>query len=428
MKTKVLVTVFALAVLTLRAQNPQGHKPKPPVAQVQPPLPPPGYSFTAIVAPGLIIGGHTFTPDNTIENSTAFSDTGVAAFVAGWNDPETGKQTRAVFTTQRRIALEGDVLEGKMLVFINAASLSMNNTGTVAFECVYSDASTPTVTKTGVFIERRYIGDITPSANGIDFVFLDDGRILSHDGTIVGLPAPHPAVAVAAAQTPAASNTPPPQQPKKSGFGIHLSKKIQDMINKNSPVQIDPGMLSGIGGNTDTSPQPKQQAAAAPPPAQPQPARTPALPIPPFPVTRTASCPVPAFPLPANWQIGADGSGPIASHGFEGTIQGRIYDSPLFGKLLHPIRTIQYASDCRALLIAIGDSNSKGRFEVWTPEGFLTYAKPDGTWNFPGIPMNVTSAVFLREHSGLRINRSGQLLLPVSLAQGSALLLATPSH
>jgi hypothetical protein len=130
--------------------------------------------------------------------------------------------------------------------------------------------------------------------------------------------------------------------------------------------------------------------------------------------------------MPAEWQMGADVNGPITSHGFESAVAGHSYDSPFYGKLTTPIRTIQYAGDCKPLLIAIGDANTRGRFELWTPEGSFTYLKPDGSWSFPGFEPRITSASFVRPDSGLRINRHGQLLVPVTLPQGMALLVATP--
>lgn len=124
--------------------------------------------------------------------------------------------------------------------------------------------------------------------------------------------------------------------------------------------------------------------------------------------------------------MGGQAIGPVTSHGFESDVANRTYDSPFYGKVTTPIRTIQYAADCTPQLIAIGDANIRGHLELWTPEGSLTYLKLDGAWNFPGIEQRIVSASFVRPDSGLRINRKGNLLIPVTLTQGMALLIATP--
>jgi hypothetical protein len=405
----------ALCAFMLGAQP--THKPTITPPQLTPPAS--AYRFTALLIPGMTIGGHSFTPDTVIDSATSFNDAGDAAFIATWSDRGSGKVQRAVFTAQRLIATEGDAVDGKTLVRINTASLTLNNAGAVAFEAIYSDAATLANSKTGVFIEKRFIGDITPSANGSDFAFLDDGRILSHDGTIVSLPVPPAPVAIAAA--PAA---PKAVQPQKQGPVIHLSPKALKWLHDHSPLQTDGDPLA----QATAPPTPSAPPTPVPVAVQPKPVLPPALPVPTFPHARTAPCPAPAFPMPVEWQMGGDSSGPIAVHAFDGPVQGRIYTSPIYGKFTSPIRTIHYANDCRALLIAIGDTTAKGRFEVWTPEGSLTYLNSDGTWNFPGIPLKITSGSFLRDKSGLSINRKGQILLLVTLAEGSTLLLATPSH
>ena len=56
----------------------------------------------------------------------------------------------------------------------------------------------------------------------------------------------------------------------------------------------------------------------------------------------------------------------------------------------------------------------------------MTYQKPDGSWSFPGFEGKATTGAFAHIDTSILINRRGQLLVPVTLAHGSALLLGTP--
>lgn len=121
-------------------------------------------------------------------------------------------------------------------------------------------------------------------------------------------------------------------------------------------------------------------------------------------------------------------NGPIASHVFDPAASGRTYLSPYYGILNTPFRTILFGSNCQPLLIAIGDGSARGRFEVWSPLGMVTRQKPEGFYEFKGFAGNVQSSSFLKPDA-MRVNKRGQVLIPVSLSpQGYALLLGTPTQ
>lgn len=358
------------------------------------------YSFRPIVQPGTIIADHNFTNDTAV-NDIVLNDAGEVGFIAGWTIPGEEIEHTGVFNSRRIVARDGDVVGGKPLMTIVSGSLAINNAGRVAYE---ADFFQPPAVARGVFLEREFVFAINPNVAGTgpDFILTEDGKILPRPGLRL-----EPPPAAAPASEPA----------KKKGIGLgNLGLHLPDAVTKRIPVTIKPN-------NAKTDPQtqpapstPAQQKPVTPlaPPTFPKPA---------------GPCAMPAFPMPEEWQIGAETEGPAASHAFEPEVSGRKYFSQLFGPLNAPFRIVHFNRACKPLLIAIGDINTKGRLEVWTPTGLMTFQRPDGSYEFKGFAGAVKSASFLRTDSAIPINRRGQVALYVTLSpQGHALLLGTPSH
>lgn len=120
-------------------------------------------------------------------------------------------------------------------------------------------------------------------------------------------------------------------------------------------------------------------------------------------------------------------TGPIASHVFEDPVTYRTYQSQFFDTMSSPFRIIQFGSDCRALLIVIGDNTMHGRFEMWTPAGLLAVTNGEGFFEFPGFSWKVTPGPLVRTETPLRINHTGQIAVPVKSGSDSCILLATPT-
>jgi hypothetical protein len=412
-------SVALLPPLTVVAQ--QLHPNQQPSQQLSPAS---AYVYQAIAFTGMNLNGFNFT-DNTNLDAIAFSDTGEAAFIVHAQDG-TGEHSW-VLTSRRVIASDREVIGGKTIVRVTGPTLSINNPGEVAFEALYTDPTTTDGPHTGVFAGRHFAFDLGHAAAPDDFTLSDAGVVTSREGLrYPALPAPASATAQASPNPvkPAAPASANPSTPK-SHNPFHLSPTVLAAINKHSPITVDSDPVQNLPGIGSTPP-PARTATSPPPTAQPPQGRPAATPLPPPPPVRpSAPCPLPAFPMPAEWQMGGDGSGPITSHAFDGA-GGRVYDSPVYGKLKTPIRSVQYASDCRAILVIIGDSAARGRFELWTASGLVTYQSPDGSWVFPGFAGKVTSGAFAHTETSIRINKRGQLLIPVNLAHGCALLLGNP--
>jgi hypothetical protein len=135
---------------------------------------------------------------------------------------------------------------------------------------------------------------------------------------------------------------------------------------------------------------------------------------------------LPAFPTPQEWQLGAEMVGPIMSRSFDQATKTRSYDSPFLGHMPSPYRNIQFNGECKALTITVGDTSRQGFIEIWTPAGILTWTRPDGFLELSSFDENVAPGSLLRADAPIRINRRGQVLLPMTSASGFAILLATP--
>jgi hypothetical protein len=132
-----LIVALMLA-FTIQAQRPSPQTKPAAVAKPLPPLPPSAYGFTALVAPGMNIGGVTLPADLAIDGATAYSDDGEAVFIARWTD-SSGRQKSALFTSRRLVVAEGELADGKTIVKLSGASLAVNNAGVVAYEASYAD-------------------------------------------------------------------------------------------------------------------------------------------------------------------------------------------------------------------------------------------------------------------------------------------------
>ena len=361
--------------------------------------PTPTYLFRTIVSTGSNVGGTTL-PSGAVLDGIALSDTGEVAFAAHWS--EGGRERTAILTSHHLIARDGDTLDGKYLTRINATALAIDNAGQVAFEAIYGDPS-----QTGIFVGRKFILALSTAGADNDFLLSDDGKIVLR-AAIAASPGT-PASAPRPGATTATNNPIIPP-----GIGLKIPRGLQGiLLGPNSPIRsADPNILL-------RPPVPTQQR----PQQIPQPPQVKSTPAPPM-----RACPAPEFPYPPAWQVGDDMIGPIASHLFEGAAKARTYESRFFGPMGTPFRVIQFSSDCKALLVVIGDGFLKGRFELWTPNGLLTRTKPNGFLALDGFSRNILPAPLVRNEPLLRINRHGQIAMSVSIEpEGYAILLATPA-
>ena len=139
-------------------------------------------------------------------------------------------------------------------------------------------------------------------------------------------------------------------------------------------------------------------------------------------------CKPPEYPYPYEWNIGTAVTGPIASHVSEAPAANHTYDSPFFGRIATPFREVQCSAAGTPLVIVVGDAKQR-LYEIYTGNGLLTHTRTGGYLDLPGITGNVLPGEIIRGDTSIRINREGQILLPVMLdPSGSALLLATPKR
>lgn len=345
------------------------------------------YIFKSLLSGGNV-GGFTLPRDAAIDGS-ALNDTGEAAIVIHYS--EGGREHTAVLTPKRLVAKDGDTIDGKIITRVIGTSLSINAANRVAFEVLFGDPG-----QTGIFVERKFIVALSQAGSQDDFLLNDDGKVVLRA-----------AVAVPQVQTPAPAQTAPGWQ---KSIGLTIPNAVARRIyGPNSPV-------SGVNPNILTQPTAPQK----PPQKQ----------SPQFqskPVTPPRPCAIPEWPYPPSWRLGDDMIGPIASHTFD-PAKGKTYESRFFGSMGTPVRVIQCSSDGKPLMIVIGDDHH-GEFEIWTPMGLLAHTRTGGFLNLQGISGNIPARDVVKADSPLRINRIGEILMPVVLdPEGSALLLATPKR
>jgi hypothetical protein len=141
--------------------------------------PTPALDFRAVVEPGTIIGGHTFTTGTAIDN-VALSDSGEIAFAAHWNDAS-GAEQAAVFTSHGIVVSKGDVIDGRTIVGIGKdATVAINGKGQVAYEAQYLDGQAGAMAHTGVFIDRHLATTPGDDWKHDEFLLADDGWIATH--------------------------------------------------------------------------------------------------------------------------------------------------------------------------------------------------------------------------------------------------------
>ena len=120
-------------------------------------------------------------------------------------------------------------------------------------------------------------------------------------------------------------------------------------------------------------------------------------------------------------------TGPITSGVFDPAVNGRGYYSPFFGQIAAPWRTVQFGANCKPLLVAVGDTANRSHIEFWTPSGPLMFTRPDGSLELNGLVEKALPGNLARADTPIRVNRRGQVLLPVSIGtSGFAILLANP--
>jgi len=133
--------------------------------------------------------------------------------------------------------------------------------------------------------------------------------------------------------------------------------------------------------------------------------------------------------MPVSWSVGDSLVGPISSHLVEGPPKTKPYDSPIYGRIAAPVRSVQFSADCKVLAVGISDSAQPAYFELHSPVGLITYTKSDGYLALPGFPGRVAPSVLMRSDTPILVNRRSQILLPVTFdGDAYAMLLGTPAR
>jgi len=394
-----------MLVLGIYAQQPTTTQPVQPVAALQTyHAVTPAYTYQTEIRTGMNIDGYPITPTTTLD-TVVMNDAGAIAMTAHQLSGGTGSDHTAVLTPKKLIAQEGQVIDnGKTIVRIATAVLAINNAGNVAWEALWRDSASGNKVHTGIFLGAHYVTDFPPFASGAatDFELSDDDHVLLKNL---------------------------PSAPAKRPLGLPgLLRDIyplENALERTFAPRKDWLVIWGAtrSGEAVTGTIASRPAAAAKPldKAANDPSAAAVLPA------SASTCKLPSSILPPEWLMGADISGPVASHAFDAPAKPEPYDSPVYGRLASPFRQLQFSSDCKALIVIVGDRAARGRYEIATPAGLLTYAAPDGHYVFPGVSERVTSGPFLKADVVYRVSRRGQLLLPVKLdPEGFALLLATP--
>jgi hypothetical protein len=216
------------------------------------------YDFQVLVQPGSIIGGHTFTPDTTID-AVALNDTGEMVFIARWSDPDRSEHA-GIFTPWQVIASEGDVIDGRYIGLIpRNAQVAVNGAGQVAFEAWYGnskDDAQPGRGHCGIFVGKHLAFTRTVSHTGSPFTLTSDGRVIVRD---------EPPGDSSAARAP---STPAPAAPKTPSLLGRMQIKPPKLP---IPIPIAPGK--------EELPQPKASQQPRSPAMTPRPP----MPCPAFP-------------------------------------------------------------------------------------------------------------------------------------------------
>jgi hypothetical protein len=350
------------------------------------------FTFTPQVWTNATIGGYAFD-SNTKIDTIALSDSGALAFTSHRENGGTGRDQTAVATKERLVATEGQIIDGKEIIRIATAVLGINNAGRVAFEALYAEPGHNEL-HGGIFLEGKFVTEFEPSPKGLatPFVVADDGMIRLSSGIIPAKPA--------------------------NGFWRDSIKYSIDRVKGAVYNHLFRGNPYGdIFGQTSESVEGTVWARIT------KPAGSKRSQV--APVSDARSCPAPSFPYPAEWTtLGATSSGPVAAKLFEQGTPSRSYDSPTNGHFTSPFRQIQFNKNCEPLTITVADKT--GRMETRTPRGLLTYAKDDGTLELPGFFQRAVAGSFVTSDVAFEINQRGQIAIRIAVADGFAVLLATP--
>jgi hypothetical protein len=135
----------------------------------------PAYDFRAIVQPGMIIGGHAFSPD-TVVDSASLNEAGEVAFLCHWR--ENGDVIGGVFTSHRLVVRQGEIFDDGtyLVIFPEHATVAINAAGSVAYVGQYAGKDADGAY--GIFIERRLALGPLYLDPPIPFTLTDDGRVL----------------------------------------------------------------------------------------------------------------------------------------------------------------------------------------------------------------------------------------------------------
>jgi hypothetical protein len=347
------------------------------------------YSFQAVVQPGMKIDNQEFTDYMAIDDAV-LNDNGEYAFIARWTDSQ--DDFSVICALYGVVVRSYDEIDGNLLMRIGR-QIAINNNEQIAYTADFRNRAGEDFH--GIFLGRTllyFVGlhERVPAGN---FYLTQDGKVIPPPGFHAWIA---PGEKNKAESAPKNTSNP-------SRFGIKLPPGIAKRIPVKVPLKPE---------KNQTSKETSMDRRLAAPPAVTDP-------IP------TGPCPVPDFPTPQEWRFGAAMEGPITSHIFDGVVANRNYISSVSGPLPAPIRIIHVNRFCSPLLIAITDLNLKGRFELWSPMGLITFEQPDGTYSLPGFDGSVKA--LMRANEAPPVNKRGQILLSFTLSRGGqALLLGTP--
>jgi hypothetical protein len=212
---------------------------------------------------GKSIGGVVFSAKTRIE-AMALNSKKEAVFIARWPDAR-GVERAAVFTRQRLVAAEGQVVDDKYIGSLVDAKVAISDAGQVAYSAIYADnlAAADIGSGVGIFVEKRLVFRLDSGA--IPAFSVGDYGYVYIDGLGGGMPyAPTPvpafppaAVAAGRDGKPAPCAAPPP---KKPGLLEKLKQHGERTLEKQAGT-ADKAITKDTGGNVDAGAQDTTTAA-----------------------------------------------------------------------------------------------------------------------------------------------------------------------
>jgi hypothetical protein len=304
--------------------------------------------------------------DATIEGAALSDDGETVAFVVRWT--EANVEHTGLFTPSKMIARDGSKIEGRTIKRILPTSLTINRAGVIGYEASCGNAN-----QIAVFVGNKFGAALSKGGEANDFTLADDGQVILVGATIA-----------------ASDQTKMTNDANRSASVRAIPGTVYDRFRRIVPaIPLPPGGV--LSGPPSTEKRAVQGRSASDRP-----------------------CKAPEYPYPYEWNIGTSVIGPIASHFSEAPAASHTFDSPFFGRIATPFREIQCSAAGTPLVIVIGDARQH-LYEIYTGNGLLTRTRSDGYLDLPGVTGNVLAGQIIRGDTSIRINKTGQILLPILL-------------